>query len=513
LNVFLPKTHNLKFSIYFKPIAKLGTILGVFLPCVQNIFGVILFIRASWIVGVAGSIGAFFIVFMCCSCTLLTAISMSAIATNGVVPAGGPYFMVSRSLGPECGGAVGILFYLGNTVAAAMYIVGAVEIFLKYMCPSCTIIGDIEVLSDAFHNFRIYGTVLLILIGFFVFIGIKFVSKIAPVSLVCVLISVISIYVGVIKSSFSPPDLKICVFNETRLIRYVSYASSNGVDFYCTNQRYCQDTVRNTTITCPLWTHYCGESGNFSSIKDTNLNESIALQIDTNEALKQRYVHLCTYFMLNNSVQLRPGIPGIASKRPVTENYKSRYYNEGEVDVGEEGVKETEVVGKGYTSFLILIGIYFPSVTGIMAGSNRSGDLRDPSHSLPRGTIAAILTTSAIYLSNALLFATCIDGLLLRDKFGDSINKQLVISVLAWPNKWVILVGAFASTLGAALQSLTSAPRLLQAVAKDDVIPFLRPLASSFRGEPFRALLMTLLICEGCVLIGNLDHLTPFIAM
>lgn len=61
---------------------------------------------------------------------MLTAISMSAIATNGVVPAGGSYFMISRALGPEFGGAVGILFYLGTTVASSMYIIGSVEILL-----------------------------------------------------------------------------------------------------------------------------------------------------------------------------------------------------------------------------------------------------------------------------------------------------------------------------------------------------------------------------------------------
>lgn len=71
--------------------------------------------------------------------TLLTSISMSAIATNGVVPAGGSYFMISRSLGPEFGGAVGVLFYLGTSVATSMYIIGAVEILVvsKIVCWNC----------------------------------------------------------------------------------------------------------------------------------------------------------------------------------------------------------------------------------------------------------------------------------------------------------------------------------------------------------------------------------------
>lgn len=76
------------------------------------------------------------------------------------------------------------------------------------MCPFATIVGNIEVQSDAFHNFRIYGTIFLIIIGFCVFIGIKFVSKLAPISLVAVLISVVCIYAGVIKSAFDPPHLE-----------------------------------------------------------------------------------------------------------------------------------------------------------------------------------------------------------------------------------------------------------------------------------------------------------------
>lgn len=88
-------------------------------------------------------------------------------------------------------------------------------------------------------------------------------------------------------------------------------------------------------------------------------------------------------------------------------------------------------------------------------------------------------------------------------RFGASIGGKLVVANMAWPNEWVILIGSFLSTLGAGLQSLTGAPRLLQAIAKDDVIPFLRPFAvSSKRGEPTRALILTVIICQGGILLG-----------
>jgi len=87
------------------------------------------------------------------------------------------------------------------------------------------------------------------------------------------------------------------------------------------------------------------------------------------------------------------------------------------------------------------------------------------------------------------------------------------VAVLAWPTKWVIMIGAFCSTVGAGLQTLTGAPRLIQAVARDDLIPMLRPLAKSFRGEPVRALIVTLFICECGILIADIDKLTALLSM
>lgn len=89
-----------------------------------------------------------------------------------------------------------------------------------------------------------------------------------------------------------------------------------------------------------------------------------------------------------------------------------------------------------------------------------------------------------------------------------------MVAELAWPNPWVILVGSFLSTVGAALQSLTGAPRLLQAIAADGVIPFLGKFAKTTkRGEPLLALLMTALISEIGIVIANLDYIAPIITM
>ena len=168
-----------------------------------------------------------------------------------------------------------------------------------------------------------------------------------------------------------------------------------------------------------------------------------------------------------------------------------------DVAVNGEVLKEKKlwVTADITTGFTILVGIFFPSCTGIMAGSNRSGDLDNPSRSIPKGTLGAILTTSTVYLLCVVLFGITVEGEVLRDKFGTSISSSnaLMTALLVWPNKWGMLIGCLLSTCGAGLQSLTGAPRLLQSIASDGIVPFLAPMAAGKPGtnEPTWAVLVT----------------------
>uniref|UniRef100_A0A6Q2YAJ4 Solute carrier family 12 member 4 n=1 Tax=Esox lucius TaxID=8010 RepID=A0A6Q2YAJ4_ESOLU len=464
----------------------MGTLMGVYLPCLQNIFGVILFLRLTWIVGTAGIVQSFFIVLMCCSCTMLTAISMSAIATNGVVPAGGAYFMISRSLGAEFGGAVGICFYLGTTFAAAMYILGAIEIFLvSYVLSHEWNSSALAILN----NMRVYGTICLSLMAVVVFVGVKYVNKLASLFLACVIISIISIYAGAIKSIFQPPNFSICMLGNRTLVR-------DQFDV-------CSKVVLDGNVTVPsqLWKNFCS-SGNISSP-----------QCDD-------------YFNQNNVTEIQ-GIPGLASGI-IRDNMWGDYLEKGQIlekaglpSVNVHGAVESiglYVSADIATSFTLLVGIFFPSATVtysiIPCGSNRSGDLKDAQKSIPIGTILAITTTTLVYFSSVVLFGACIEGTVLRDKFGDAVSKNLVVGTLSWPSPWVIVIGSFFSTVGAGLQSLTGAPRLLQAIAKDNIIPFLRVFGhGKANGEPTWALLLTGLIAELGILIASLDMVAPILSM
>ena len=106
---------------------KLGTLNGVYAPCLLNIMGVILFERLGWGVGQLGA-GYVLVIFLISELqTISTTLSLSAIVTNGNMRGGGSYYMISRTLGPEFGGSIGILFYSAYCVGTAFYCFGCAE--------------------------------------------------------------------------------------------------------------------------------------------------------------------------------------------------------------------------------------------------------------------------------------------------------------------------------------------------------------------------------------------------
>ncbi|VDK82596.1 unnamed protein product [Litomosoides sigmodontis] len=428
------------FSQYLKA-ANLGTLLGVYLPTIQHILGVTMFIRLFWVVGIAGISQASLLLALCCLTTFITSISLSAIATNGEIKGGGAYYMLSRNLGTEFGTAIGILFYLGNAVAVSMYLVGGVEILLIYIFPDLTIGGrEVQSQTDMFgmmsHNLRIYATLLLLFEFVVVAMGVRFVQLFAPISLLCVILSILSCFAGGIEKSLSP---------------------ENG--------------QRSRSVT-----EYCGNGTCFLPIKCVN------------------------------------AYPGFTSSA-LKENLKTAYYMKaGEYKPGKAANTRVEVYQDMETTFFVLLAIYFPAVTGILTGASMSGDLKNAQKSIPSGTLGAQLTTSLIYFSLALTFGASIDGDVLRDKYGASMAGSMVVANLAWPSQWLLLIGSFTSTFGAALQCLCSAPRLLQCIAQDEVVPELKSFKKlTKRNEPFHGLLVTTLIAELAILLGAMDHIAAVV--
>jgi amino acid transporter len=145
----------------------------------------------------------------------------------------------------------------------------------------------------------------------------------------------------------------------------------------------------------------------------------------------------------------------------------------------------------GYTdpsfSFWTMFAIFFPAVTGIMAGINMSGNLKDPGRALPRGTFAAIIVGGIIYgLQIVLLGGAAGRQQLIGLPFHSLIDTAL------FGLGFMIPFGVFCATLSSALGSLIGAPRILQALGQDKVLAPVRPFGKMSRsGEPRRAILLT----------------------
>jgi amino acid transporter len=342
---------------------RFGTFGGVFTPCVLTILGVIMFLRFGHVVGQAGVVYALAIVAASKVITVLTSLSLSAIATNTRVKGGGAYYLISRSLGVEFGGAIGLVFFLAQAISVAMYVIGFAEAF-------------VDSIPTGGWSLTVVATVTNVVVFVCVFIGAGWTIK----------------------------------------VQYFILA----------------------LLGASLASFFVGAAGAFDvSVLQSNL------------------------------------VP---------------HYTDG-------------------ASFFGMFALFFPAVTGIMAGANMSGDLRDPAKSIPLGTLAAVAVTAIIYLVMAVLFGSCRSHETLS---GD----PLVISDIA---RWPILItaGVFAATLSSALGSMMGAPRVLQAFARDNVFQTLRFFAAGSGGgsEPRRAIVLTFLISQTCILLADLNTIAPLITM
>jgi len=115
------------------------TFQGVFTPCLLSILGVIMFLRLGWVVGHVGLAGTLVIICLSNSITLLTALSMSSVVTNIRIGAGGAYSIITKSLGLQAGGAIGIPLYLSQAISVAFYITGFAECW-QFVFPSHSIL-------------------------------------------------------------------------------------------------------------------------------------------------------------------------------------------------------------------------------------------------------------------------------------------------------------------------------------------------------------------------------------
>ncbi len=346
---------RIKLKNIFQPgYQKLGTFGGVFTPDVLTILGVIMYLRLGWVVGNAGFLGALVIIVLAKVITITTALSMSSITTNIKIGAGGAYSIITKSVGIEAGGSIGIPFYISQTLSAALYIVGFTE-------------GWLKIFPD--HSYFVVATAAwLSLIGI-ASISAAFAIRVQYLIMLIIALSILSFFL-------IPKE--------------------------------------------PL--------------------ESISL----------------------------------------TGNF-------------EDG------------SFWYVFAIFFPAVTGIMAGANLSGDLKDPRKSIPLGTLTAIGVTMLIYISIAFVAAKFIPLDELR-------NNQMAIVDNAFSSP-LVLLGILAATYSSALGSLLGAPRILQALSENRVVPFHNFFVQKRKNEPINAIIFTAIVIEAALILGNLNVLAALITM
>ncbi len=152
-----------------------------------------------------------------------------------------------------------------------------------------------------------------------------------------------------------------------------------------------------------------------------------------------------------------------------------------------------------------VFAIFFPAVTGFTAGVAMSGDLKDSKNAIPRGTLWAIGTGLVVYLGLAIALAFFVNRETLLTDY------NFLMKIAFWSP--LVVAGIWGATLSSALGGILGAPRILQAIARDKIFPKFFGNGHGANNEPRNALLLTFLIAEAGILVGELDVIARIVSM
>ena len=162
----------------------LGTFAGVFTPSILTILGIILFLRLGYVVGNAGLARALIILALANGISVLTTFSLSAIATNLKVKGGGDYYLISRTLGLEFGGAIGIVLFLAQSVSIAFYSIGFGEVLARMLA-----------LQSGYHT-QIIAAAAVSFLFIFAWLGADWATRFQYVVMAILVAALLSFFIG-----------------------------------------------------------------------------------------------------------------------------------------------------------------------------------------------------------------------------------------------------------------------------------------------------------------------------
>ena len=175
---------------------KFGTFAGVFTPSILTILGVIMYMRLGWVVGNAGLLGAIVIIIIAHLIAVTTGLSVSSVATDKKIGAGGIYYVLSRSMGIPIGGSIGIALAVGTAFSIALYLVGFSESFNAYFGFGMSV-----------NDIRITGTIALLTLTVIALISTSLALKAQYFILAAIAVSLIAIFAG--SSEFVPESVPL----------------------------------------------------------------------------------------------------------------------------------------------------------------------------------------------------------------------------------------------------------------------------------------------------------------